>query len=123
MDAQLVRDSALAGTLFQLTHETTGIRIDFWPLKDTPFDGLGFDRREEVDYVGVRVPIISAGHLILQKLRWASELGGSEKQFNDAKGIYELRARQLDMPHMDHWALMIGVKAHWERLKAESDPL
>jgi hypothetical protein len=122
-DADHVRAGALDGRMFSIIHLPSGIKLDFWPVQESPFESSKFDRRRPVDYAGVALPIISPEDLILQKLRWAKDSGGSEKQFKDALGVYELRASTLDARYMDHWAMMIGVTDLLQRLRATADPL
>jgi hypothetical protein len=60
----------------------------------------------------------------LQKVRWATLGGGfSEKQFRDALRVYELQSNRLDIPYMEQWALKLGLKEPWTRLKSEAQPL
>jgi hypothetical protein len=54
------------------------------------------------------------------KLRWAKLSGGSEKQFGDARGVYELQQNSLDLRYLEQWAKTLGVTTLWERLKDEA---
>lgn len=123
LQEQVLRESVVNGSLFSVLHNPSGMKIDFWPLKQTPFDTLAFDKRQERMLFGEKTPVIRPEHLILQKLRWAKELGGSERQFGDCLAIYELRAREIDHALLDHWAMRVGVTELLTRLRAEAEPL
>jgi hypothetical protein len=49
--------------------------------------------------------------------------GGSEKQFGDALGIYELQRPKLDKGYLEHWAAQLSVENLWNDLKAAAKPL
>jgi len=54
------------------------------------------------------------------KLRWAEMSGGSERQFSDARSVYELQFNLLDLGYIDKWASILNVVDLWKRLKAEA---
>lgn len=123
LDERVVRQTVQSGGMFSATDNESGIKLDFWMLRERAFDGASFHARSVVDFAGVELPIISPADLIVQKLWWAKESGGSEKQFNDAKGVYELNAGQIDQALLDHWAMRVGVSELLTRLRAEAEPL
>ena len=51
----------------------------------------------------------SPENTILMKLRWASQAGGSQKQTDDALGVYEIQRGVLDERYLDEWAAALGV--------------
>lgn len=61
--------------------------------------------------------------MILQKLRWAKDLGGSEKQIADCMSVYEMRARDMDLELLRHWAMWLGVTDALEKIIREAEPL
>jgi hypothetical protein len=85
-------------------------------LSDEPFDQSRFAEEFELQ----RLHVSSPEDTILMKLRWAELSGGSEKQFGDARGVYELQQDSLDLPYMEQWAKSLGVTTLWERLKNEA---
>lgn len=109
--------------MFNLLDVTGGDKVDFWLLKDEPFDRECFDRREAVDAAGTRLMVSRPEDTILQKLRWARMCGGSEKQFTDALRVYEVQFGRLDAGYMNRWATELGIDSLWQRLRAEAIPL
>ncbi len=114
--------SALAGgRMFNLIDSTSGDKVDFWPLTDTPFDRSRFSRRVTVEALGMRLVISSPEDTILKKLDWSRLCGGSEKQFNDAVHVYEIQAGQLDDDYLRTWAQELGVADLFTRMLDEAE--
>lgn len=95
--------------MFNLLDTRGGDKIDFWALTDDPFDLSRFERRVRATVFGVELSVSSPEDTILQKLRWADAVGGSERQLRDAVGVYELQRGALDEDYLDRWAARLGV--------------
>jgi hypothetical protein len=80
LDDQAVADAVRRRTLFNLLDTTTGDQVDFWLLRDEPFDRERFARRTEVEVLGLRLAVSSPEDTILMKLRWAAQSGGRTRQ-------------------------------------------
>ena len=120
-------ESALRSTSptrqFNLLDADEGDRVDFWLLSDEPFDRSRFSRKYIDEIQGLRVKVSRPEDTILMKLRWAEMSGGSEKQFGDALGVYELQHAQLDLAYLDQWAGTLGVDVLWQQVKNRAKPL
>jgi len=95
--------------MFNLLDTTTGDKVDFWALTDSEFDASRFARRIGTDAFGPLVYVTTPEDTILQKLRWARDSGGSERQLRDAVGVFELQGEALDMGYLEDWADRLGV--------------
>lgn len=95
--------------MFNLLDTNTGDKIDFWALTESPFDVSRFSRRIPTHAFGPVVYVTTPEDTILQKLKWAQECGGSERQIRDATGVMELQAENLDDAYLDEWAVTLGV--------------
>jgi hypothetical protein len=109
--------------MFNVIHMESGYKVDFWVLKDLPFDTLCFARKRAVTAWGMTLKISTPEDTILAKLRWAEQYGGSEKQFNDALRVYEIQGPLLDMAYLEEWSRRLNVSDLWERLKSEATPI
>lgn len=67
--------------------------------------------------------ICSPEDTILMKLRWARLSGGSEKQFTDALGVYEVQYQKLDILYLERWASLLNITELWMKLKNEAEPI
>jgi len=108
-DDVAAKDALDARRMFNLIDIRGGDKIDFWPLTGDPFDTSRFERRVAVHAFGADLYVSSPEDTILQKLRWAAACGGSERQVNDAAGVYEVNVGTLDESYLDHWAQALGV--------------
>jgi hypothetical protein len=120
LDAEAVSEAVRRRSMFNLLHMDSGDKVDFWLLKDEPFDRERFGRRIEVDALGLRLAVSSPEDTILMKLRWAAQAGGSEKQLDDAVGVYELQAGALDEAYLDEWAGRLGLSADLSAVRSRS---
>lgn len=120
----IAMDNAIAQQgQFNLLDVVNGDKVDFWMLTREPFDQSRFHRRYVEEFEGRKLHVSRPEDTILMKLRWAVLSGGSEKQFGDAKSVYELQFPSLDLDHLNQWAKTIDVMDLWERLQREAHPL
>ena len=123
LDEQSIADAIARRSQFNLLDTAGGDKVDFWILTDEPFDNARFAGRYIENLDGQRLYLSRPEDTILMKLRWAEMSGGSEKQFNDARGVYEMQAETLNIAYIDEWAVRLGVTELWERVNKESDPM
>ncbi len=118
-----VADAIRQRRMFNLLEISTGEKVDFWVLTETPFDQSRFHRRQAVDLGNQTVDVSSPEDTILMKLFWSKKSGGSEKQFNDVLHVYELQADILDKEYLTHWVSALQVQDLWQRVLDEADPI
>jgi hypothetical protein len=109
IDVQAVAEAVRLRTMFNVIAPSSGDKADFWLLKDEPYDRERFARRVQVDALGLKLPVSAPEDTILMKLRWAAQAGGSEKQTEDALGVYEFQGDRLDVRYLDRWAEILAV--------------
>lgn len=94
------------GSFNLIDNESLG-KIDFFILKDEPFNQTEFQRRESII---VRPPnqtlvLPSAEDIILQKLSWYRQGGKvSDQQWRDVLGVIKIQGERLDFDYMAQWA-------------------
>jgi hypothetical protein len=104
-----IREAVAQRTNFNIIDNTGGDKIDFWILKDTPFDRERFSRRKP-GLVGTQsVEFATAEDTILRKLLWSREMGGSERQLEDVLRIIRVQGAALDLPYLRRWAAELDV--------------
>lgn len=120
LDEYAVAEAVRRRSMFNLLDSTSGDKVDFWLLKDEEFDRERFARRVEVEALGLRLSVSTPEDTILMKLRWAAQAGGSEKQSNDARGVYEFQGDVLDAAYLDKWAETLAVSAALAEIRSRS---
>jgi hypothetical protein len=116
-DQLAARDALGRGGMFNLLDITSGDKLDFWALTDDAFDQSRFARRVRVPAFGLELTVSAPEDTILQKLKWASAQGGSERQLGDAAGVYAVQRGELDEAYLDAWAMTLGVTESLERVR------
>jgi len=56
--------------------------------------------------------VASAEDIVLAKLEWA-KLGESQRQIEDAAGIWRMRGDSLDRSYLDKWIGELGLTEQW----------
>ncbi|MGC4007319.1 MAG: hypothetical protein QM811_31010 [Pirellulales bacterium] len=111
------------GGMFNLLKFSTGDKVDFWVLNDDAFDRTRFARRLSFEILpGKTIWLSSPEDTILKKLDWMRESGGSEKQFNDALGVYETQFNTLNRAYLEEWVLRLDLTDSWNALLAAAIP-
>jgi hypothetical protein len=103
-----VIDSILHKTMFNVIHHETGLKIDFWILKDDNYSREAFSRRKKVNALDINMFILSAEDMIINKLQWY-KTSGVDKHLSDAKGIYYLQKENLDAEYLKKWTVMLSI--------------
>lgn len=97
---------------FNVIDRENAYKADFIIQKDGQFNQEEFSRRTPAIVSGVPLMIATAEDVILSKLHW-SKLGGSLRQIEDAAGILELRAAQLDRAYLERWVTKLTLQEQW----------
>ncbi|MCX5790538.1 MAG: hypothetical protein NTX64_18855 [Elusimicrobia bacterium] len=118
VDAATLEEVGKAGGQFNAIHKPSGLKIDFY-LPRSENDREALARRKTFALWETRVSVISPEDLILSKLVWAKE-GGSGRQIEDARGVYELQRSSLDMDYMKSKADALSVRHALNSLISES---
>jgi len=119
VDEATVRWAVSTRRSFNAIHEATAIKVDVFCAKDEPLGREKLDRRIILELHGNRVPVASAENIILEKLVWYREAGGSE-QWGDARGVVQVRRESLDLTYLRRHAATLGLDEALERLLGES---
>jgi hypothetical protein len=120
IDEDTIHDAIAHFHTFNVLDNDTGDKIDFWILKPDPFEQSMFQRRYRETALGIEFNVSQPEDTILSKLRWAKTCGGSEKQMNDCRGVYEVNLTNLNMDYLHQWAAKLEVEDLLHRLEHEA---
>jgi len=91
----VVEAIALRG-MFNLLDATSGGKVDFWLLKDDPFDTSRFGRRYNEEFLGIPMAVSRPEDTILMKLRWA-DLSGEAKSSSGTRCAFTKFSPRISM--------------------------
>lgn len=101
-------------SMFNLIHFDSGIKVDFWLIKDDEFDKKRFERKQKHIYVGRDIFFSSPEDLILKKILWFEE-SKIQKHFDDALGVLEIQ-KNLDLDYLKEWAEKLSLQTLLDKL-------
>ncbi len=105
---------------FNVIDHTSGWKVDFIIAEESEYGRTAMTRRMRIDIAGNAVYVASAEDVLIAKLRWA-KLGGSERQLQDATGIFSTQGGSLDVAYIAHWVRELGLEEQWQAVR-ESSP-
>lgn len=94
---------------FNAIHLATMVKVDIFCAGSDPLSRDELDRRIMLELGDSRVPVCSAEDIILQKLLWYVQAGGSERQWGDASGVVQVRGGSLDRGYLERHAAAAGL--------------
>jgi len=123
LDRESIVEAIRDRSMFNLIDTEEGDKIDFWLIKDEPFDQTRFSRKCPHVLFDFEAYVSSSEDTILSKLSWAKQYGGSEKQFGDALRVYEVQFSLLDTSYLEKWSEQLDIVDLYNRLRSEADPV
>ncbi len=124
-DVESMRDAIEHRSSFNLIHYETAFKVDFFICKLRAFDQMELERRIPTVIATEpeqRVYVVSPEDVVLAKLEWYRLAGEvSDRQWRDILGVLKVRAGELDVAYLRHWAGEIGVSDLLERAFKEAE--
>ncbi len=109
--------------MFNAISNVTQYKLDLILTKDNPFDRERFSRRTRTPFSTGALWVTSPEDIVLGKLSWGRQMGGSERQERDVVGVLVEQGDALDDAYLDRWADDLGLRADLDRLRAVAAPL
>jgi len=109
------KDAILTKNTFNVIHHKTGLKIDFWILKDDIFGKAQLKRRKKAKFLDQPIYFVSPEDLILIKLKWYKECE-SDRHFFDALSVWQAQ-KGLNKRYLERWAEIHGTIKILERIK------
>lgn len=109
---------------FNLIHFETSFKIDLFVQGPGEFEQQLLIRSRKVkltDTTAREVCVVSPEDIVLLKLRWFQETGGtSERQWGDVVGVLGVQGDALDHEYLTDWARKLGLDELLDRAIAEA---
>jgi hypothetical protein len=106
------------GGQFNIVHQATGFKADFYVAGRDPLNNWGLRMRREIPFEGERVPVAPPEYVVLRKLEYFRE-GGSEKHLRDIRSILAVWGSQLDSDVLDSWIGRLDLISEWEKVERQ----
>lgn len=117
VDEEMMRRALERRGEFNFIHPASGLKVDFWILKNDAFDKERMRRRVRKKLAGVSFYVTSPEDLILIKLLWYKE-SESTRQLEDIESILRIQ-KKLDKAYLKQWAKDHGTLALLKSLWTE----
>lgn len=113
VDLSAALDALQQEEQFNIIDLATGWKIDLIIRKVRRFSQEEFERKEVVDFQGLKLAIATAEDIVIAKLEWA-KLGESQRQIEDVADLLKIRATELDHEYIRKWVEQLQLAEQWE---------
>lgn len=93
---------------FNYIDSQTGLKVDFWVLKNNPFERLCLKRVIKKKILSKMISFISPEDLILSKLIWYKKTYSS-RHLEDIQSILKISRDEIDQKYLRDWARRLEV--------------
>lgn len=113
-DKQMMREALIRCGEFNVIDPASGLKIDFWILKNELFDKIRLKRRVAKKIGKQVIYFTSPEDLILSKLLWYKE-SQSTRHLEDVESV--LKISKVDLKYVKKWAVMQNTIKFLEKIK------
>jgi hypothetical protein len=93
-------------SMFNIIDFQSGYKADFIILKDEVYRQQEFSRKKEVDFMGMKIYLVTAEDLIISKIIWIQQLqSGLQKE--DIKAL--CKGADLDWAYIKYWISTLNL--------------
>lgn len=126
VDADLIRDAIRHRSCFNVIYLPAYFKVDVFVPKDTPYERQAFARSVQAELRAGgdsgTFPFTTPEDVVLHKLRWSIEAGGSERQWADLRGLLRAQRGRLDLDYLRRWARELQASELLEQALADPTP-
>ena len=111
VDKQMMQRAFERKGEFNFIHPASGLKVDFWVLKDELFDRTRIKRRKIKKIGSTKIYLTSPEDLILIKLLWHAKTE-STRQLEDIESVLRIQ-KKLNWSYLKKWA---KIQSTWRTL-------
>lgn len=123
-EPELIREAVRHRSSFNLLYLVTYFKVDVFLPKDTPYERTAFARRVEAELRAGddrdTFSFATPEDVILHKLSWYRDTGGSDRQWSDLLGLLRVQAGRLDLAYLETWAAALELGDALDRAVREA---
>jgi hypothetical protein len=105
-DEDAIREAILHKSMFNIIDHKSSYKADFIILKNEPYRLVEFERRQLIDFMDMKIYVVSPEDLLLSKLAWVQE-SKSSLQFEDIRLLSKLD--NLDNRYIAKWVTTLKL--------------
>ena len=110
---EAIREAVRRRTQFNIIHPASGMKIDIFIRKGTPFNDSRFSRIRRIKAgENFEANFAAPEDIILMKMQYYLD-GGSEKHLRDVSGILKISGSEIDKDYIVHWAERLNLMDVW----------
>ncbi|MEK7648420.1 MAG: hypothetical protein AAB400_00695 [Patescibacteria group bacterium] len=110
IDSSMIDEAILHHGEFNFIDGTTGMKVDFWVLKNDAFDKERLRRKIPKAILGKEVYFTAPEDLILIKALWSKE-SESTRQQEDIASIFAISGGILDKKYILRWSKKLDIES------------
>lgn len=123
LDPDIMKEAIKTTGEFNYIDGDSGVKVDFWVLKNDVFDRERLKRKRVKTIQGEKIYFTSPEDLLLIKLKW-HKASGSSKQWEDVISIIKISGKNLEWNYLSNMGATLKVgdllkKAKVEALRAQ----
>jgi hypothetical protein len=99
-DEDAIREAIRNKGMFNIIDHKSNYKADFIILKDELYQQLEFSRRRQINFMDMKINIVSPEDLLLSKLIWIQQIQ-SGLQIEDIKSLWKIN--NLDKNYIHQW--------------------
>jgi hypothetical protein len=108
IDIDSIRNALNQYGEFNFVDGESGMKVDFWILKNTPFGMSQLKRRKIQTVLRKKIYFVSPEDLILSKLIWHKE-SPTGRQLDDVESVLRVSKEKLDYKYLKTWAIKLDL--------------
>ena len=116
IDMGQIEEAIKKSSQFDILHLDSGIKIDFWLVRQNDFDLSKLKRGKNFILFKQKIHLISPEDLILTKLLWCKQIR-SERHMRDCAGIWKVQGKKLDKKYLELWAKRLAVEKYYREMQ------
>jgi hypothetical protein len=105
-DEDAVNEAVRDKGMFNIIDHKSNYKADIVILKDNVYRQTEFERRRQIDFLDMKIYIVSPEDLLLSKLIWIQDLQSSI-QIEDIKSLWTIK--DLDREYISEWIKMLKL--------------
>ncbi len=113
VDADVARTALRTRGRFNVIDMETGWKLDLVIRKARAFSVEEMRRRRRATLLGVELFLASPEDVIVAKLEWSKQGGGSERQRRDVVETLRVQGGAIDRDYVARWIAELGLEDEW----------